>query len=442
MCVIISRNPGIVIEEQKIESACQVNPHGFGISVLDRGKIETIREYKESGNCSKRVLKILEDAKDQQVYVHLRFSTKGAKNVDNCHPFTLFRGDDNEYMFMHNGTMYSYGNDDVSDSREFAEKFLKPLTEAFYAKAGDALFTEPVYKEIVEKYRNSTSVFTLYDAKGNNLMLGSGVQHEGWWSSNEYSFNRYHREAEKDSRDYSPWEGGSSYGSGGHNTYNYLANQQRSANQDQDKRMRATPFHKVNEYYAPDKKQWGRWEASKFVVNEKLCELDYRCKDYDSVKAAEYWSSRRKEESTPAGKSLTVIEGGGGRKETKESSSNETTGKGANVSQAIKDLMNDCGAIGQAINKAKKANLDPCILTAPEKRTTFVEFAELDSLEDVTMLDEDGLYELVDQLPLAATMLLMDLIYELFTKKQFERIHEAARKNGEQKQEEQKVVNQ
>ena len=441
MCVIISRNPGIEIDQQKIESACQVNPHGFGISIVDRGKIETIREYKDSGNCSKRVLKILEDAKDQHVFVHLRFSTKGARNVDNCHPFSLFRGDENEHMFMHNGTLFSYGDDDVSDSREFAEKLLAPLTEAFYASKGDALFTDPAYKEIVEKFRNANSVFTLYDAKGNNLILGSGVQHEGWWSSNDYSFNRYHREPQKDSSEYSPWESGSSYGDGG-GSYKYLANNQRTAMQHQNDRLRATPFHKVNEYFAPEKREWGRWEASRWVVNEKLNELDYRAKAYDSKKAADYWSSRNKKETTPTGKSLTVIEGGGGRVEAKESSSNETTEKENEMSAAEKNLMDDCAAIGQAINKAKKAGLDPLILTSPTKRTTFCEFADLAKLEEVTMLDEDALYEICNVYPLAATILLMDLIYELYTTKQIERIRKAARANGEQKQEEQKVVNQ
>ena len=58
------------------------------------------------------------------------------------------------------------------------------------------------------------------------------------------------------------------------------------------------------------------------------------------------------------------------------------------------------------------------------------------------MFDEDALYEICNLYPLAATMLLMDLIYELYTTKQIERIHEAARSNGQQKQEEQKVVNQ
>ena len=54
-------------------------------------------------------------------------------------------------MFMHNGTLFSYGNDDVSDSREFAEKLLAPLTEAF-TPPRRCLFTDPAYKEIVEKF--------------------------------------------------------------------------------------------------------------------------------------------------------------------------------------------------------------------------------------------------------------------------------------------------
>ena len=105
----------------------------------------------------------------------------------------------------------------------------------------------------------------------------------------------------------------------------------------------------------------GRWEASRWCPNAKLNELDYRGQGL-----------RTQPRQLPIG--LLVIAAkrrpllrkvpdrhrrGGGRMETKESSSNETTEKGNEMSAAVKNLMDDCAAIGQAINKAKKAGLDP-----------------------------------------------------------------------------------
>jgi len=91
MCVIIVRNPGIEIDPEKISSACEVNPHGFGVSIVDRGKLETIKYFNEKGNDAKELLTILDQEKDNLVFAHLRFSTKGAKNQDNCHPFRIFQ---------------------------------------------------------------------------------------------------------------------------------------------------------------------------------------------------------------------------------------------------------------------------------------------------------------------------------------------------------------
>ena len=141
MCVIISRNPGIEIDQQKIESALSSqSSHGFGISIIDRGKIETIREYKDSGNCSKRVLKILGGCQGSTCICSSRFLWLTGKErrqlVSSVPPF---RGDDNETHVHAQRNVVLYGNDDVPDSREFAEKSSHPMTEAFYASHGEML---------------------------------------------------------------------------------------------------------------------------------------------------------------------------------------------------------------------------------------------------------------------------------------------------------------
>lgn len=415
MCVIIVRNPGIEIDPEKISSACEVNPHGFGVSIVDRGKLETIKYFNEKGNDAKELLTILEQAKDNLVFAHLRFSTKGAKNQDNCHPFRIFQDGDHEAYLMHNGTISSFGNDTISDSREFAEEILAPLTEAFFEIDDLNVFDNKTYQAIVEKYRPGGSVFTLYDSQGKYLNLGSGVQYDGWWASNAYSFNRTHRTSNNNSN----------------STYYYTSSETNDTNpwgsshdQTLNKHFEKTPQWRLGDYYNSFKGEWGRWNASHWSPNIPLSKLDKRTTHWVKTEV----------KTKETGKHLTIVQ----NTNAKTSSTNATIAN-ANSKNTMAQLKEDCAAIGQAIHHAKKSNLNPAELTPPEKRMTFAEFAELNSLEDVNVLDEEQLYELAERWPLATTMLLMDLIHALYTKK----IHDNIRAAGEQQQDEQKkVINQ
>lgn len=197
MCVIIVRNPGIEIPFNKVESACIVNSDGFGLSVVDRGKIETIKHYDPKGNDPEIVAKLLEAAKEQKVYLHLRFATKGSKREENCHPFTVVEDDNYEMRFMHNGTLSDFGNNDITDSEDFSNKVIKPLVSRTRYETDNPL-ADPFVHLILQKYKSSGSRFVLYDNEGNDLILGSAGDSQwhdnnGWWSSNVYSFNRTHR---------------------------------------------------------------------------------------------------------------------------------------------------------------------------------------------------------------------------------------------------------
>jgi hypothetical protein len=197
MCVIIVRNPGIEIPEEKIASACIVNSDGFGLSVIDRGRIETIKMYDPKGNNPETVQRALEDAKDHRVYLHLRFATRGGKSFDNCHPFDVYNDDDYHVQFMHNGTLGQFGSESQTDSEHFAHSILKPLIRRTLNETDNPLHDEFV-QTIVKQYAGSTNRFVLLDNKANDFIHGSGSESKwhddnGWWSSNVYSFNRTHR---------------------------------------------------------------------------------------------------------------------------------------------------------------------------------------------------------------------------------------------------------
>lgn len=342
MCVIIKREPNIVIPTEKIISACHVNPDGYGFSVVDRGKIETIKVQQPGGNESDQVLKLLEDAKDHDVYLHLRYTTAGKTNEANCHPFKAFAGDNFEVQFMHNGTLskFSKGTDhDHSDTWHFNEEFLKPLLLRFYEIDGAGVLENPLLKTILDEFRGG-SAFMLYDNEGNHLAVENTAckQWEGWWSSNEYSFNRTHRDPPKPV----------SYG-----------------------------YHEYDDDYSYGRRSYGHRTYSPAATTTKV---------------------ETKKEDTPVD-----------RKETATDIATKA----------------ECKQVGYAVMQAKKQGVLPRKLTPPDERATFQEMAYLDDLKDIMVMTESDIYDLVAEMPLGATALIMDLIHELYVKTEEQKRTEA-----------------
>jgi predicted glutamine amidotransferase len=213
MCVIIVRQPGVTLPFDKLQTACKVNAHGWGLAVVDRGKITTRYELLESGNDPENVARALEDANDQLALLHLRFVTAGDKSLENCHPFSVLRHSLHglDVVLAHNGTLYNYrgnGSDGPSDTKNFVRQYVTPLLERAVTFTGNAnLLKDEFTVKLLEKEVSTNSVVTLLDAEGNvlNIHEGHGKQFDGWWASNTYSFNDDHRETKTTTTIYSSW---------------------------------------------------------------------------------------------------------------------------------------------------------------------------------------------------------------------------------------------
>lgn len=200
MCVIIHRKPGIELPFDKLKSACIVNPDGFGVLIPDRGKLEMRRVYAPNGNNAEALAKLFEEAKDLNVYAHLRFRTKGPRDLTNVHPFTVVskKTDGIDVQFMHNGTLTDFGNDIACDSRAFTFEIVRPLYRMVADKVGkERALYDPLFGKLLAKYAGAGSVFTLVDSLGNSLIVNKkqGYDFEWGWASNKYSFDRAHRES-------------------------------------------------------------------------------------------------------------------------------------------------------------------------------------------------------------------------------------------------------
>ena len=193
MCVIIHKPAGVIIPPNKIESAWKNNKDGVGFTYDDRGEYQ-IRKFlsKDPDEINKQ----LEELKDVDTMIHLRFKTKGAVDRSNLHPFTVLskKKDGVDLQFFHNGTLSSFGDSQQSDSNAFNEEILKPMYKMLAKKYdGDIteMFDDPFAEKVVEEFRTASSVFCLYGPRGQWLHWGKGVdfEEEGFWASNNNYFD-------------------------------------------------------------------------------------------------------------------------------------------------------------------------------------------------------------------------------------------------------------
>jgi len=194
MCQIFQVNPGVVVPFDKFKLACEHNGDGYGFIINDRNKFEVRKEFDPNGNDPDKIYKLLEDARDCQTALHLRFRTAGNKDVDNNHPYQVLKKDEDgiDLWFMHNGTLQEWKdvNKDYSDSRNLNDVVLKGMFKAAYAKYGEDYLEELWLRHSLRALKNQTSAFTFNDSLGKRLILGSthSKEFDGWWASNEYSF--------------------------------------------------------------------------------------------------------------------------------------------------------------------------------------------------------------------------------------------------------------
>lgn len=211
MCLIIDRMPGKVFPADKLEAAVLNNEDGFGIVTFDRGKVEVNKYFDpEKGNDPELVARLLEDAKDLRVLVHLRWKTQGTIKEDNCHPFDVLDNPINDgfqLRLMHNGTLSDFCGTDPEkvDSYNFAKELVKPLAHRTLLAVEDAaLIHDPLFKRIVAEFAGPSNVITFFDTFSSVVHINRqrGIEGDGWWVSNSYSFGKPYRSKYKSTKTY------------------------------------------------------------------------------------------------------------------------------------------------------------------------------------------------------------------------------------------------
>lgn len=205
MCVIIEKYPGTTLPSDKMEIACDVNKHGYGIAYVHKGRIRTIKKaVAGKNNDPGEILDILQPLKDKRVFIHLRHATVGDVCDINAHPFDVSPSKRLDIGLMHNGTLYDFtpahpNKEGYSDTLLFATNLVTPFLKRMHAFAGVDVLKDIYTREVLKKFLTNTSVVVLYDQLGNVIKLNesAGKEFEGWWASNTYSFNDQHLRSSK-----------------------------------------------------------------------------------------------------------------------------------------------------------------------------------------------------------------------------------------------------
>lgn len=203
MCLIIQREPNFEIPFEKFESAIHTNPDGYGISYADNGRLHVMRSPKKPD--PEALYKMInEELLEVPMLIHFRFTTAGATNLRNAHPFPVLEYDKDglDLRMAHNGTIGKFKTNSKiweSDTRSFVRQFVRPLMKRMIKAIGpEALLNDEFTQMLLKEQIPSSSVLSFIDSNGNTMNINElgngGGSEEGWYFSNKYSFNRTHRE--------------------------------------------------------------------------------------------------------------------------------------------------------------------------------------------------------------------------------------------------------
>jgi len=225
LCVIAKLSAGAMFPKTALYNAVYNNWHSWGLIIKDgNGRLE-VKKGVESETDPALIEKLLEDNKDCERILHLRYCTKGDVTEGNAHPFEVYNSNKRQVYFMHNGTLAKYGpgynynrqgDEHIdSDSKEFAEKVLAPALLRWTGEQGKADYTDAEFFNLLIKpnWTDSSKGILISNDLTDHMW---GPSHGGWhrykivgepedtpelWVSNSDYFSNVTRGPEKDRRD-------------------------------------------------------------------------------------------------------------------------------------------------------------------------------------------------------------------------------------------------
>jgi len=177
VCQLIVKPKNSVLPENLVRYAWNANNDGAGIAIKHNNKVEIIKGLFKL----KHLLTALEEHKDKDLLVHLRYATHGEKNVDNTHPFIL--GDS---AIGHNGVLSKFlpmPHDKRSDTRILVDDYLNKALEQTKDRKAYKFLSNPAIKFLIQELIGTSKLAALTPQGFIILNEELGVWHEGIWYS-------------------------------------------------------------------------------------------------------------------------------------------------------------------------------------------------------------------------------------------------------------------
>jgi len=201
MCSIVILEPGQMLNREHFDNMCYNNWHSYGLVTIVNGRLDIKRCVPESGEIDPQELwDLVEKDLDYQRIIHVRHNTAGKTDLDNCHPFDVLWSKKRQVVFAHNGTMslwkskkevevWKLGNkvtelvdDDSgpSDSKNYVDKFLRPLLTSMDEGEGHGYYQSPLARTILYQTwpLNNRGIIISNDQKP--LLLGNWDKFKGY----------------------------------------------------------------------------------------------------------------------------------------------------------------------------------------------------------------------------------------------------------------------
>lgn len=177
MCNILILKAGqMPLERSEFDNMCYNNWHSYGLVTIVDGRMDIKRSVPASGEIDpKEIWDLLLKDRQYDRYLHVRHTTAGLTNEENCHPFDIFYQErkgktPRQVVFMHNGTLYEYkskkyddkgiavdDNDGPSDTQNFANRILIPFISATDFGEGKGDIENFMLQTLIRKFWPSTN---------------------------------------------------------------------------------------------------------------------------------------------------------------------------------------------------------------------------------------------------------------------------------------------
>lgn len=225
MCNILVLEEGQMIDKDKFWNMCYNNWHSWGLVTKIGDRFDIQRKVPESGEIDpQEVWDACQKDIQYQRFLHVRHTTAGVTDLDNCHPFDVYYDPKSgrQVLFMHNGTLHSFKSmkpsatgssfivDDSgpSDTKNFVDQVLIPYVAQADFGNGRGDITSSALKILLSKFWATQNRGILISSKDPFLLLGRGEWKEikaddetsTVWSANDLYFDRVTRGPEFERR--------------------------------------------------------------------------------------------------------------------------------------------------------------------------------------------------------------------------------------------------